>query len=392
MLKHYTGQFWLLSFSSFLFFASFNMILPELPAYLTSLGGEEYIGLILSLFTLTACISRPFSGKLTDKWGRIPVMVIGAVVCGLGALSYPILTTVHGFLLIRLFHGFSTGFKPTGTSAYIADIVPVNRRGEALGISSFFGALGMASGQGAGSWIYLSFGIDTLFYCSSFLSFASVLILMGMKETLEDRSSFQLKMLKINWKDIIEKRVFPPSIIMVLTCLSFGTTFTLAPLFSDHLGIKNRGIFYMVLTTSSIIVRVIGGRLSDKFGRQSVLHFSTLILFASMLVIGFSETTTQFFTGAFIFGLGYGLNSPTLFAWTIDLSPTETRGKGISTLFIFLEIGIGVGALLSGSFYQGDISRFPLIFGATGVFSLIAFFYLLFYRQHQLKSKKHEAG
>ncbi len=53
------------------------MIIPELPSYLTKLGGGEYKGLIISLFTLTAMISRPFSGKLTDKIGRIPVMVLG---------------------------------------------------------------------------------------------------------------------------------------------------------------------------------------------------------------------------------------------------------------------------------------------------------------------------
>ena len=52
------------------------MILPELPNS-TSLKGHEYLGLIVSLFTLSAAVSRPFSGKLTDKWGRIPVMLIG---------------------------------------------------------------------------------------------------------------------------------------------------------------------------------------------------------------------------------------------------------------------------------------------------------------------------
>ncbi|MCV5754137.1 hypothetical protein OFN51_35620, partial [Escherichia coli] len=59
-------QFGLLIFSNFLFSASFSMMIPELPGYLTSLGGAEYKGLIISLFTLMAGISRPFSGKLTD--------------------------------------------------------------------------------------------------------------------------------------------------------------------------------------------------------------------------------------------------------------------------------------------------------------------------------------
>src|SRR5690606_12017043 len=113
-----------LCLSSLLFSASFNMIIPELPNYLSSLGGGEHKGLIIALFTLTAGISRPFSGKLTDQWGRVPVMAVGSIVCVLCGFLYPILSSLAGFFILRLVHGFSTGFKPTATSAYIADIIP----------------------------------------------------------------------------------------------------------------------------------------------------------------------------------------------------------------------------------------------------------------------------
>src|SRR5690606_1322846 len=112
--RKYNNQFWLLCISSLLFFASFNMLIPELPGYITSLGGPEYKGLIISLFTITAMISRPFSGKLSDSVGRVPVMMVGSLVCFLCSMLYPLLSTVAGFLFLRLFHGFSTGFKPTG--------------------------------------------------------------------------------------------------------------------------------------------------------------------------------------------------------------------------------------------------------------------------------------
>ena len=151
------------------------------------MGGEEYLGLIISLFTLTAGLSRPFSGKLTDQWGRIPVMVIGAVVSAVGSVMYPFISGVYGFLLIRLFHGFSTGFKPTATSAYVADLVPFDRRGEALGMLSMFGTIGTASAPVIGSMIYLNFGINTLFYASAAFAMLSVLILIGMEETLSPR-------------------------------------------------------------------------------------------------------------------------------------------------------------------------------------------------------------
>ena len=85
----YNLQFGLVCLSSLLFSASFNMLIPELPEYLSNMGGAEYKGLIIALFTLTAGISRPFSGRLTDTMGRVPVMAIGSIVCFVCGILYP---------------------------------------------------------------------------------------------------------------------------------------------------------------------------------------------------------------------------------------------------------------------------------------------------------------
>ncbi|RZK16901.1 MAG: MFS transporter, partial [Hymenobacter sp.] len=164
MLGSYSRGFWLMCLSSFLFFASFNLLLPELPAHLTRLGGGEYKGFIIALFTLTAAISRPFSGKLADTVGRIPVMVFGSLVCVLCGLVYPWALGVGSFLLLRLLHGFSTGFKPTGTAAFIADIVPADKRGEAMGLLGVTGSLGMAAGPWFGTQVVEHFSLNALFY------------------------------------------------------------------------------------------------------------------------------------------------------------------------------------------------------------------------------------
>ena len=77
--KIYTSQFWFVCLSALFFFASFSMIIPELNDYLSSLGGAEYKEFVISLFTLTALISRPISGKLADLIGRVPIMMFGSV-------------------------------------------------------------------------------------------------------------------------------------------------------------------------------------------------------------------------------------------------------------------------------------------------------------------------
>src|SRR5690606_22621018 len=123
-----------------------------------------------------AGISRPFSGKLTDQWGRVPVMASGSIVCVLCGFLYPILSSLAGFFILRLVHGFSTGFKPTATSAYIADIKPSNRWAEALGMHGLCFCFGGAIGPDIGRYIALRHGIDTMFCSASAFAVVSNVI------------------------------------------------------------------------------------------------------------------------------------------------------------------------------------------------------------------------
>jgi MFS family permease len=373
----YTLQFFLLCLSSVLFMGSFNMIIPELPNYLTSLGGAEYKGLIISLFTVTAGLSRPFSGKMADTVGRMPVMVVGVLVCIVIGVLYPVLNSILGFFLLRLIHGFSTGFKPTGTTAYLADIVPDKKRGEALGILGVSGSLGMASGPVLGSFIAAKYGTDIMFYSSSVVALLSILILAGMKETLETKEKFSVKTFKINFSDVYDPTVLGPSVVMLLTTFSFGTILTLVPDFSDYLGISNRGMFFSFMLTSSIGIRLIAGRASDIYGRRNLLYFGTLILATGMAIVAFSETTFWFFTGAIVLGISVGVNSPTVFAWTVDLADPKHRGRAMATMYIALEIGVGLGAFISGLIYKNNPAYFTYAFLVCSLLAVTAFFQLL---------------
>lgn len=362
------------------------MIIPELPSYLTSLGGAEYKGLIISLFTLTAAISRPFSGKLADTIGRIPIMIIGAAVCFVIGFVYPLVGSVAGFLFLRLLHGFSTGFKPTGTSAYVADVVPMDRRGEAMGILGVFGSLGIAAGPALGGIIASTYSTDIMFYASSGFAIFSVIILLGMKETLPGKQKFQWHQLYISRGDLFEPRVMAPSIIMFLSAYSFGVVLTIIPDFSDFLGVENRGFFFASFTAASILVRVLAGKISDKYGRTAVLRVSTLTVMCAMILVGSSQSVFSFLLSGAFLGIAAGMNSPTIFAWTIDLSDPLRRARAMATMYISMEIGIGLGALISGFMFNNVASRIPYTFYLGGIMAGLAFIYLEFvYLKHQPK-------
>lgn len=373
----YTSQFWLLCVSTILFFASFNMIVPELPEYLTSLGGKDFKGLIISLFTLTAMISRPFSGKLTDMLGRKPVMMIGGIVCFVCSMFYPILSTVAGFLLLRLLHGFSTGFSPTGVAAYITDTIPSNKRGEAMGWIGTSGALGMAGGPAVGGAVANNFGLDVMFYLSSFFALVSVCILFGMSETLKEKKEVTWRFLKIAKKDLIEPLVIAPALVMLLTAYSYGTAFTLLPDFGSFVGIKNKGLLFTFLTVSSLLIRLLAGRASDRYGRVAVLKLSVPLMLLAMLTFGFAINSFMLIVGSVLYGLAQGSTSPTLLAWATDLCDEQHRGRGIAFFYIFMELGIGLGALASSFIYGNDPSRFLWAFTVCASLCGAAFLYLM---------------
>jgi MFS family permease len=374
----YNLHFALVCLSSLLFSASFNMLIPELPSYLTSLGGGEHKGLIIALFTLTAGISRPFSGRLTDTLGRVPVMAVGSIVCFVCGFLYPILGSVAGFLFLRLLHGFSTGFKPTATAAYVADIVPRERWGEALGFHGICFSTGLAIGPAIGSTIRLAFSLNALFYTSSLFALMSIVILMNMKETLKVKQRFSLSILKISRKDIIAVEVLPAAIVTFLSYVAYGAILTLIPDWSQHLGIMNKGLFFMVFTIASLLIRFVAGKVSDKYGRVYVINTGLVLLVIALVVIGYEGTAMGLLLGGVIYGVATGILSPALNAWTVDLSHPEHRGKAMATMYISLEAGIGLGALISGWFYQDVIGMVPSILYATAVVTVMAVIYMVF--------------
>jgi len=382
----YSLHFILLCLSNALFSASFNMMIPELPAYLTRMGGADYKGYIIGLFTLMAGLSRPFSGKLTDTIGRVPVMIFGSLVCVICSLMYPMISSVGAFLLLRFFHGFSTGFKPTGTSAYVSDMVPVTRRGEAMGMVGLFSTIGMAMGPAIGGFVAVRWNINIMFQLSAVFALLSVVILIGMKETLKNKQPFRFSLLKISGNEIFEPLVWSPVIITFLTYFSYGAILTIIPDFCAFLGVSNKGVFYTFFTASSIGIRLIAGKVSDRYGRVPVLKISALLMAGAMLMMGLAGNSTLLMAAAVVYGISVGLNSPAVTAWTVDLGRPDHRGRALASMYIAMEAGIGLGAYFSAFIYNNHAVNFPLTFYVIAGITLLATLYLSFvYKPRQTK-------
>ena len=361
----------------FFFMTSFNLILPELNNYISILDGADKKGLIITLFTISAAISRPFSGKLADTIGRKKVIYLGIICSFIVMLIYPFSYSVLFFLILRFLHGFSAGFAPTGATALLTDLIPEKSRGHAMGIWGTFISLGIGVGQTLGSWIYLSFGFTILFLIGALFSLIAFVLIFWIKETLVIQQKFNFKLLRITWKDVFEPNVLPAAFVMLLSAMCSGMIFVLTPDLSTYLGISNKGFFFGIYVIATILIRLLTSSLSDRIGREKTLLIGCFILVISMLLVGTSNSIVSYIFAAIIFGIATGITSPTMFAWTADLSHEDRRGVGAGTMFIALEFGIMFGALLTLVSYDSTKSTIFITFLIGAIMATIACIYLI---------------
>ena len=372
--------------------ASFGMIMPELPGFLTKLGRPDLIGWIVGLFTIGAFSSRFISGRIADSAGRRPVMLFGTWVTMIAGLGYILIgwlqpelssawrgvpMVVWLFLLLRFLHGMSTGFRPTGTTAFLTDTTPLNRRGEALGYLGVAGNAGMAGGPALGSWLTVEFGYDAMFWTSSALGVLALILTLRLPESLPNSRKVRLQDLNVFSGPVLDWSSWPASMALLPVAFAFGAFLTITPDFVDSLGYVYKGSFNTIIVIASISMRLFAGKASDRLGRVPLLIIGSALLAVGMFGLALAQSQLTAALAGVVYGMSIGINMPAIFAWTADLAKPGKIALALGTMLMALEVGIGAGAVFSGHRFAGDVNAIPSLYAISGAFGLVMFVILL---------------
>ena len=145
----------------------------------------------------------------------------------------------------------------------------------------------------------------------------------------------------------------------------------------------------MVFTITSLLIRFVAGKASDRYGRIHVIKLGLILLVISLCIIGYADTFAGLMSGAAVYGISTGILSPALNAWTVDMSHPEHRGKAMATMYISLEAGIGLGALFSGWYYQDVIKRIPMVMYISAGLTFVAVLYMYFRYKKPVEPQTH---
>ena len=341
-----------LSFVAFLNDASSDIIYPLLPAFLAlSLGATPFaIGLIEGFAESVASILKLFAGYLSDKFGtrKLPVFL----GYSLAALTRPLLafaTSWPQVLVVRMSDRIGKGIRGAPRDALLAGSVPPSNRGLAFGFNRAADHLGAVVGPVL-AFILLSYlaadaqNPTAREYQQVFL-FASIPVAIGLFVIVffvkEERAAepeidrmpirFSLSQFDGDFKRLL--------VIVALFTLSNSTdAFLLLRAEESGVAPAMLPLLWMVLHFSKVLSSLIGGDLSDRFGRRSLIVTGWLIYAGVYVAFAFVDAAWQAWVLFAVYGVYFGLTEGVEKAFVADMVEPEKRG----TAYGFYNLAYGI--------------------------------------------------
>ena len=336
--------------ANFSLFFAFYVLTPLLPLYLSEYFGatKDVIGLVLSGYTVTALLFRPFSGYLVDSFPRKTVLMVSFGIFAIFFAGYLTAATLLLFMIVRTLHGGPFGMLTVSNATVAIDVLPSSRRTEGIGYYGLSNNLAMAIAPTIGIFIYkytnsfeLLFWLALAVACAGWLIDATVK--MPEKEIVRNKSKLSLDrfFLTRGW-------------LLGVNMVAFGFCFGVL---SNYLAIYGKevmgvtggtGTYFMLCSVGLILSRLQGGkalrmgRLTFNAGSGMIISLIGYFLFISM------PGWVGYYGSALLIGLGNGHMWPAFQNMTINVAHNNQRGTANSTILISWDFGMGLGILLGG--------------------------------------------
>ena len=352
--------------ANFTLFFAFYVLTPLLPLYLSEHFGatKDVIGLVLSGYTITALLFRPFSGYVVDAFPRKTVLMISFGAFAIFFAGYLAASTLLLFTIVRTLHGGPFGALTVSNSTVAIDVLPSSRRTEGIGYYGLSNNLAMAIAPSVGIFIYqLTDSFEFLFWLALIVACCGWLVDSTVKcKEWKETSSFHFP---LSWDRFFLVRGWLLGLNMVAFGFSFGVLSNYLAIYGKEvMGITGgTGTYFMLCSVGLILSRLQGGRalrngrVTHNAGSGMVISLIGYTIFIALPTLGNLSPLTSYLSpltmvgyygSALLIGLGNGHMWPAFQNMTINVAHNNQRGTANSTILISWDIGMGLGILVGG--------------------------------------------
>ncbi|MDF2791932.1 MAG: major facilitator transporter [Neobacillus sp.] len=372
----------------FLVMIGFGIIIPVLPFYAEKMGASPtQLGLLMAVYSLMQLIFAPFWGKLSDRIGRKPIMMIGIAGLSLSFFIQAMATELWMLFAARIIGGVLSSANMPTAMAYVADITTPENRGKGMGIIGAAVGLGFVFGPAIGG-IFSKSSMSMPFYLAGASSLITlVIIFFFLKESLQkDNEDLNQNNKQSRWKAFSGPAavLFLLQLLISLSLSGLEATFAYFAAKKAGLGAIQLGYIFMIMGFAGAMVQGgMVGRLTKKYGEGKVIQGGIVVSAIGFGLILFVDSFTTAAIFLSIFGIGNGVIRPSVSSL---LTKTTDAGHGSATglLSSFDSLGRIIGPPLGGWLFSLSIGL-PYISGA--IISVIALVLYQFYRRKSIVLK-----
>jgi len=316
------------------------------PQYVSHLGASAgVVGIVASMFAVTALGMRIFSGPVTMSFSQKKVAAIAAMGIAAAFCLYGLSTTVPMVIVARLLHGCGMSFTAPAALAIASDTLPRYKLGTGIGYFSIGQAAATALGPGIGLALIPVIGYHRIYFIGALVMVLAAALIFTMK--LPEPAS--RKKFSISLNTIVAREALVPMALILFLTMANNNINAFLVLFAQSRGVSNIGLFFTVYAVVLLVSRALVAPLSDRLGARKII-LPAMILFAlSMVLIGISTTLPMFLAAAVIYAVGFGSCQPAIQTLCIKSVSPERRGVAGSTNYVGMDIGSLFGPVCAGA-------------------------------------------
>jgi predicted MFS family arabinose efflux permease len=344
-----TPAFVAVTLASLAYFTGDGVLVPAVPRYVQGplAAGDVAVGLVVGAFSLSAFFLRPWVGGLGDRWGRRPLMVLGAGLFTVSVLGYGTASSPEALAGLRLLTGAGEACFFVGALTAVADLAPAQRRGEAMSLASLALYVGIGVGPLLGEVAIERSGFGAAWALAGAAGLAAVAVAVLVPDTRPDDPAPEPGGPAAG-RRLVHRAGLLPGLVLLAGILGMAGFLTFVPLYALDLGMGGSRVVLLLFAAVVVGIRGVGARIPDRLGPARATRIALALSAAGLAVVGAWRTPAGLVAGTAVFATGVALLTPAVMTLAVQGVAPRERGAVIGTTSSFLDLAIGLGPAALG--------------------------------------------
>jgi predicted MFS family arabinose efflux permease len=340
-----TPAFVALLLAELAYFTAAGMQLPLAPLFATRvLGADEVgVGIAVGALAITALFLRPFSGRMSDRRGRRPLLIGGALLYAAATAAHAVAPDLLVMVGLRLALGVAEALFFVAGFAALADLAPRGRTGEALSLNSLSLYLGIALGPLIGQALLGLGGFTLAWLGAAALALLAALLATRIPETREAVETDDLPSVPL-----IHRASIGPGLGLLSGIAAIAGFFAFVALHAEAIGFDDWSLVLLEFGAIVVATRLVFAKLSDRVAPYRLGSAALALTAAGIAVAALVPNSAGLFLGAGILAVGVAFTTPAFFSAALARVSPHERGAAMGTMSVSIDLAFGAGPIVFG--------------------------------------------